>query len=258
MAEGSPVKDYGLGTTLKARYEIRAAIPVVFLGLTIFWGLVGLGLIIGGLRGRASDPSLVCLSVAGLLPLGVAIWAFFQWRRRRGMRVLVFKDGLVHIKGGREEVFRWDDIESVWASLTKTRPGSRAVYHYYTIRRTDGRKVVFSGDLPGVAALGKTIVEEVKRHQLPRAIEAFKNGETIWFGSLGVGRDGLSNRKETIPWDQVEEVKMERGVIAVRKEGQWLRWAGVTVGGTPNVYVFLDLVDHVIGVTRGSATRPAF
>jgi hypothetical protein len=239
---------YGLGGKSTARYEARSSIPIVLVGLAIFWGLVGLGLVVGGLLASRNDSSLLCLVPPGIVLVGVGVWAFTQWRLKRNLRALVFPDGLVHIRGTKTNVFRWDEIESVWQSAQKARPTSRAVYRAYTIADRNGRKAVFTSDFVGVQALGDTIQREVSERLLPHALEAFEAGETVRFGKLSLSQEGLSNDRETIPWDQVEEVKLERGIITVRKEGKWLSWANVTVGGTPNVLVFLTLVDRIIGV----------
>jgi len=239
---------YGLGGTPTAEYKARSSIPVVLVGLAIFWGLVGLGLVIGGLLASRNDSSLLCLVPPGLVLVGVGIWAFTQWRLKRTLRVLVFPDGLVHTRGAKTNVFRWDEIESVWESAQKARPTSRTVYRAYTIVDHDGRKAVLTGDFVGVKALGDTIQREVSERLLPHALEAFEAGETVRFGKLSLSNEGLSNGRETVPWDQVEEVKLERGTITVRKEGKWLSWANVTVGGTPNVFVFLTMVDRIVGV----------
>lgn len=239
---------YGLGGKPTANYEARSSIPVVLVGLAIFWGLVGLGLVVGGLLASRNDSSLLCLVPPGIVLVGVGIWAFAQWRLKRNLRALVFPDGLVHIRGAKTNVFRWDEIESVWQRAQKARPTSRAIYRAYTIADRNGRKAVFTGDFVGVQALGDTIQREVSERLLPHALEAFEAGETVRFGKLSLSHEGLSNDRETIPWDQVEEVKLERDIITVRKEGTWLSWANVTVGGTPNVLVFLTLVDRIIGV----------
>ena len=249
MTEQLPAEAYGLGGTPVAEYKGRGSIPVVMVGLAVFWGLVGVGLVIGGLLASRSDTSLLCLVPPGLACVGIAVWAVTQWLRKRNLRVLVFPDGLAYVRGRKTDVFRWDGVESVWQSFQKARPTARAVYHFYTLRDADGRKAVFKDDLVGIKALGDTIQQEVSARLLPRAVEAFEAGEVIHFGKLGVSKQGLSNGRETVPWEQVEEVKVERGVIVVRKAGQWLRWANVTVGGTPNVFVFLALVERITGAS---------
>jgi len=48
----------------------------------------------------------------------------------------------------------------------------------------------------------------------------------------------------------VEAVKIARGIITISREGQWLSWSKVQAGEIPNLYVFLTLVDQIIGVNR--------
>ena len=67
---------------------------------------------------------------------------------------------------------------------------------------------------------------------------------------LGISKQGISNGKETIAWDQVKGINLDRGVINIQKEGKWFNWKSATVGGTPNVFVFLALVDQIAGLNK--------
>jgi hypothetical protein len=39
-------------------------------------------------------------------------------------------------------------------------------------------------------------------------------------------------------------------VVRIRKAGKWLSWSKVQAREIPNLYVFLTLVDQIIGVNR--------
>ena len=43
---------------------------------------------------------------------------------------------------------------------------------------------------------------------------------------------------------------MQQGAVVVRKKGKWLSWKSVNVAALPNLFVFLALVDNIIGVNR--------
>ena len=113
MTEGLPPGAEVLGGAPLAEYKGRGSLSVVLVGLAVFWGLVGLGLLIGGLLASRSDQSLLCLVPPGVLLLGIAAWAVNEWRRKHNLRALVFSDGLVHVQGGRVNVFRWEEITEV-------------------------------------------------------------------------------------------------------------------------------------------------
>jgi len=167
---------------------------------------------------------------------------------KHNLRALVFSDGLVHIRGGRVNVFRWDEITEVYQSMQKTHRTGRAVQKIYTVKDAGGKKSVLTGELAGIAALGETVQCEVTNRMLPRCWEDYQAGRTLHFGKLAISKEGISKGKEVLPWHQVEEVKLDRGSIAIQKEGGWISWASITASGTPNLFVFLSLVDKIIGV----------
>jgi hypothetical protein len=250
MAQNVSGNPYGLGEGPTAQYGTVKSVSGAFIFIGLSMGVIGLGLIIGGLIASLSDTSLLCLSAAGLLPMGASVWAVVQFATRRKRRVLIYPEGLVHIRGRKTQVFRWDAIEKTWVSFQKTRRGGRSVQRIFTIQDAHGTKVQFGGDIIGIVKLGETIQEEVTKRLLPRAMETYNAGGSVQFGHLSLSQQGLSNGRETVPWSQIEEVKIDRGIITVRREGQWLNWANVTVSGTPNVFVFLTMANRIVGVTR--------
>lgn len=61
----------------------------------------------------------------------------------------------------------------------------------------------------------------------------------------------MSNGKELLPWHQIKEIKVNRGFISVKKEGNnWLTWKTVQVSKIPNVNVFMALVDYIVNSGR--------
>jgi hypothetical protein len=39
---------------------------------------------------------------------------------------------------------------------------------------------------------------------------------------------------------------MQNGTITIRKKGKWLNWSNVTVSQTPNIFVFMALVNDIM------------
>jgi hypothetical protein len=196
----------------------------------------------------------------GLLVLLGGVFALWQYRRDSSINVGVYRDGLVYIHGDKTDVVRWDDIDSVkMAVVNVTRSGRQHVYdtvYHYTINPRTGAEVRFSfnkNSIPNIDQLSNTIQHEVTHRQLPKAAETFNRGETLQFGKLNVDRRGIGNSKETIPWSDVEDLKLNNGVITIRKKGKWLNWSNVTVAETPNIFVFMALVNDVLN----KQSRPA-
>ena len=189
----------------------------------------------------------------GLLVLLGGVFALWQYRRDSSINVGVYRDGLVYVHSGKTDMVRWDDIDSVkMAVVNVTRSGSRHVYdtvYHYTINPRVGTEIRFSfnkNSIPNIDQLSNTIQHEVTRRQLPKAAETFNNGGTLQFGKLTVDRRGIGNGKETISWTEVEDLKMQNGAITIRKKDKWLNWSNVTVGQTPNIFVFMALVNDIM------------
>ena len=253
MTEQLPPEAYELGTPT-AEYKTnpnawRGGVLATAIGLAV--ACVGLVWIVAaGPKKQGGIPAL--LLILGVVIMGAGGLAFVLVLLRRNKRVLVFPDGLAYTKGAHTEICRWNDVAAVWQQVT--RHYAHGVYmsttHTYTVQRRDGKKFVFRDELLDVEKLGNTIQAEVTKRLLPRAVETYNSGGVVNFGKLSLSRQGLSNGKETIPWSQVKEVRLGQGFITVKKEGKWLKWSNVTVASTPNVFVFLSLVDHIVGLTR--------
>jgi hypothetical protein len=192
------------------------------------------------------------LAIMGLLCGGLGLALVAGTALNWNTRVLVFPDGLVHIKNGKTSVFRWDDIGAVWQQITKRYVNGvyTGTTHLYTLRRYDGEQIKLNDSIGKVEELGTLVQNETFKRLMPKAIATYTAGGTVVFGKISVSPQGISNGKQTLPWTEVKGVTIDRGVISVSKQGKWLRWASDTAANTPNLYVFLQLVDAIIGINK--------
>lgn len=239
--------DYQLGT-LQQEYRVKLAWRNLLVG---FLGL-GLALLFAGLAVTSSAPptddrvhvEIISISVALLFALFGFCFPLFY----RSWRVYLYSEGFAFVRGKKLDVFRWDQIESLLQSVAKQYVNGiyMGTNHRYTIRGLDGRQVVLTDRITHVESLGNVISDMVTRVKLPVVIAGFKAGGIVTFGPLSVSLQGVSNGKETISWDQVTDVKVNRGIVIVKKEGKWLSWSSVRVANIPNFFVFLALVNAVM------------
>lgn len=241
---------------LQTEYKVSAAknranlmfgrLFVVLGPLLLLYGLYGL------LVADSGGLNVLCGAV-GLILLLMGAFALWEQGRDRGVSVRVHEQGLVYERSGKTDILPWDDIDAALMSILAVRSrNSRKeldMVYGYTLARQDGSEVNFRfnrNSVRNIDALSDTIQQEVTRRKLPQAIAALNAGEAVQFGKLSVDRRGIDNGKEHVSWTDIEEVKVEKGTIAVRKKGKWLSWTNVAVGDTPNVFVFLALVDGVV------------
>ena len=184
--------------------------------------------------------------IAGLVLLACGVASCISLFLNFDMRVMVYEQGLVRTKRGQIEVVRWDQVNAFWQAVTKryTNGIYTGTTHRYTLRRSDGVVYKFNDTINKVEALGNTIQREVTRVLLPRYIYAYNAGSTVTFGPLSINQQGVSNSKEMLPWSQIKDLKVKRGIISVQKEGKWFSWSSVGVAQIPNFYVFMALYDY--------------
>jgi hypothetical protein len=240
---------YQLGTpTIAHRAGISVWVTLIAGAiLTLLGGYILIEVLTGMLRpGRQS---MLLVSII-FLAIGIAflLIGYFQSRQH----IQVFEQGFSYIKAGAEQIVRWDAIESIRHQAVRVRVNFIPIgtAHTYTIKTNRGETIKLTGSIGRVAKLGALIQAEAFKHLMPRAIENYQAGGTLHFGKLSVNQSGIGNGKEVVPWAQVKSVQVSNGSISVKKEGKWLNWANVAVAQTPNVFVFLALVDWILGAKR--------
>lgn len=250
---------------LQAEYKVHAAKNRANLLFGRLFVVMGPAILLfSGYRafsGSGDGLNYVCGGVGLLLLLG-GVFALWEQGRDRSLRVGVYQDGLVYTRSGKTDVVRWDEIEEARMQIlsigTRGGRGSMDTVYAYEIGRESGPALKFrfnKNSIRNIDALSATIQQEVTRRHLPRAMQSLAQGEAVQFGKLSVDRQGIGNGKEMISWDDVEDVKVNNGTINIRKKGKWLNWSHVSVGETPNVFVFLALVDGVMKQRPGLARR---
>ena len=198
-------------------------------------------------EGDGTTRLLVIMGILIAAFLGGAGWQFWLAITNASLRVVVLERGIASIRGGKANLLRFDDITSVTQQITdQYRYGVKVnTSHVYRVRLQDGRKVVFSDVIKNVAALGETIQHEATVRLLPDAIRRLETGIPLTFGKLVVSRDGIGTGQEIVPWSQVDPVKFNAGFITISRQGKKLAGGTQSAGKTPNLYVFLALVERM-------------
>jgi hypothetical protein len=158
------------------------------------------------------------------------------------LRVYLFQNGFIHAKGSRLDVVRWDQVRYIWQRITRSRYGNTT--HHYKIERNDGATFTLNSMLKNVGILGQNIQQAVTQVHLPQAIAAYNAGNAIPFGPLSISLQGLSNGREVLPWNQQQNLLLNRGYLLARRQGTSRNWAKVAVSRIPNYLVFIKLANY--------------
>ena len=131
-------------------------------------------------------------------------------------------NGAVHLhtggirvaRPGGEAAYMWDDLVSVTVSGIRGRRDGRTRW-CFTIVGTDGSVLRFGDELRDVRTLGVAVAEEVTARLVPRRLAAVKAGEAVRMAPFTVDLDGVEKDGERLPWQAVEDVAIDNGVVAV-------------------------------------------
>ena len=174
----------------------------------------------------------------------------------RSWQVYLCKEGLISTRKGLTDIIRWDEVTVVLVG-----PGIS-----YTLRRADGKELLFDDTLRDVKDLGEIIVKETTRYLLPQALTSYAAGSTVFFGELSVNQQGLLKGKVALPWNQVESMRtvlMGTGssqyqALVIRQKGKSLRpWATIPVAAIANYMLFRELTEHGLKTSQKETSSSA-
>jgi len=207
-----------------------------------------------GTRADARIP----LIAAGVTLVILGILALVQQNRSQ---VVVRADGLERWGlRGRLWALRWADMIELRYRAVKMR-----LYHvipvgttiYITLTDPHGKKHRVPSNMKAMDILAERIADQQTAVRFSEARAIIDRGEEVRFGkALIVDREKLSARKlfggyKSCPITDIEKVAVENGFLRIRQRGKLLGFGGGNIGSIPNVFLFLRLLDSLIG--RASA-----
>jgi hypothetical protein len=179
----------------------------------------------------------------GAFVIGAAL-LFNTWQNWGRAAALYEKGVALNSRKGVQQV-AWPEIEAVWQAVT--RHYTNGVYtgttHVYTVKTNGGEKLVFDDRLgKQVEVLGQAIQQGATDNLFPRYWQALQSGQKLTFGPLALDQQKLYAGKKELPWNEIKAVKIEKGVISVRKDKGWFNWASASVPQIPNFFIFYGLI----------------
>ena len=212
----------------QTRYENNPAYARDLVGFIILFVLAGLAGVIAGLMQDRLYDKLAIMGI-GLLSLAVGGRIYVAFRGRLKASVEVYEDGFVFTdRRGRRMPYRWDDVSEVYEMITYRDSSRRRHPRWwtYTVYRSDGQRAKLDNAIKDARSLGATVQQQVGKRLLPRAFEAYKQGESVSFGpKIGLRQKGLVLGEDILPWEDVERIRFTslKSVEIHRKDkrGAW-------------------------------------
>src|SRR6267143_1079662 len=124
---------------------------------------------------------------------------------------------------------------------------------YVTLTDRNGKKHRVPSNMKGMDVLAERIADQQTSARFAEARAAVDRGEEVRFGkALVVDAEKLSARKlfggyKSCPLSEIEKVAVESGFLRIRQRGKFLGFGGGSVGSIPNVFLFLRLLDSLLG-----------
>lgn len=157
-------------------------------------------------------------------------------------RIDLFDHGVtVYRAGERVAGFRWDTVEVRQQEI----PFHEATPIVYSLELTGPGASADIDDTHFARARewARAIQSAVTSTQLPGAVEAIDNGETVYFGDIGLNLDALLFSGQAIDWERIQLIDARSGMIRLKVDGLWISLA--PVGDVPNFYIFNELAERL-------------
>jgi hypothetical protein len=203
---------------------------------------------------NANDaPVAVPILMVGL-PLLAALWAtavnpIFN-PRVRARKVYTFTDGFVEVaSNGAATPRRFDSVAGLYQAIVRnsTNGIQTGTTYSYKLIFTDGTTTKMNNYTADMAELGPQIMKGVTNAQLPGAVAAIKNGQTLAFGPMTINAHGIAtDSKPLAPWTQIVKIDVVQGNIRLAQAGQRTPWGTFQCAKVPNLYTFLWLTERLV------------
>ncbi|MFE3544187.1 DUF6585 family protein [Nocardia sp. NPDC059177] len=184
----------------------------------------------------------IALLVMAALPVLLAMRRGLINRRDRAARIDLFDHGVtVYRSGQRVAGFRWDSTEV--RQQTIPFHDTAAVTYRLTLSGPGAEATVDEQDFARARDWARAIQSAITATQLPTAVTAIDNGDTVAFGELGLSLDALTHRGDTFPWEQIQLIDAHSGHLRIKHTGTWRALAPVST--IPNFYIFNELAERL-------------
>jgi hypothetical protein len=210
---------------------------------------------------RISTKRLAMMIIMGVFLLVVLFGLYFLYlaymtpnlnKRQAEKRLHFFENGFVVADAnGPVHAFRWDTLTLYQAITVRYAYGVRVATNYeYRLIKPDRSEVKLTEFYEKPDEWGSLIQQQITRVQLPMSLARLQRREDLDFGPIVVNAGGITQGRKSMTWAEVQEIKVESGILHIRKAGKWLNWSGPAFQRIPNAYLLIGVVRTMISQTR--------
>lgn len=152
-------------------------------------------------------------------------------------------------------VVRWDEVETIWQTPTRSLTTLYMPGMVYALRLHDGEMLTFRAlvskkkpNAANVKNMVETIEEYFTSRRLPFQFADYQAGQTLSFGAIGVNREGISLQDRLLTWEQVANLSLRKNCLIITKTGEKPEvWASLAALKISNLSILLALFKRIRG-----------
>jgi hypothetical protein len=183
-----------------------------------------------------------------MIALGLSWSVLNNWKKT----AVVYQNGLAYRDRKGMRAWRWEEFGSMTSAVTKhyTNGIYTGTTHNYTLIKRDGESFTLNDTITDVENLAGEIREHIFPLLYDLYAQAYNQGQTITFGPVKLSKtEGIRIGKKDYPWDEIEQVAIQRGTLSVKKKGgRWFSGANASASSIPNLEVLLSIIDQIKGL----------
>lgn len=163
---------------------------------------------------------IFAFAASGLLLLMAGCYLYFSRRIYAHWQVSLWQDGFIYEKKQLRQAFRWDQIASVQGNIVHVHTGPAPAVYRYKVRRQDGYEVTLGSVFSDIAELIDKVLEESARHLAPQELSVASPRNIQTFTHISLDRQGISNGREALSWEEIQEFVTKNGTVTLRKKAE--------------------------------------
>ncbi|MFL6053313.1 MAG: DUF6585 family protein [Actinoallomurus sp.] len=159
----------------------------------------------------------------------------------RGPAVHLFENGVVLSSWHAVTPFAWDAVTELRVSGVRSAATSAVTWRLILSGRAGAEaEALIDGSVPGARELVETVSRAVTEQVLPKYLSRVETGGKVRLGPFSVTRQGIAKDGEYVPWENVDRVEIEGGMVYVDRAD---RPSGLTAiaAEVPNTVAFGEL-----------------
>lgn len=194
--------------------------------------------------------------IGAVIALGLGLLLLWEYYTRRKKAAVVYTNGFAYSDRKGVTSWHWDQVTDITANVIRhyTNGIPTGTTHQYTLVNKQGDKIVVNDAIQNVETLYTHIQNNTLQHRYQRLANAYNSGSPVTFGTVTISKEaGIQIGKKTYPWDEIEEVAINKGMLSVKKKGgKWFSGASATAGSIPNLHVLLSIINQIVGLKAGN------